>query len=51
MWAPKLRKDMERLERVQTRATRLGRGLEHKSCEKQLRDLMEARGNCDTAGP
>ena len=33
------RKDMEGMEHVQRRATRLGRGLENKSCEKQLREL------------
>ncbi|RMB97766.1 hypothetical protein DUI87_13737 [Hirundo rustica rustica] len=36
---PQFRKDMEGLERVQSRATRLVRGLEHKSCEEWLRDL------------
>ena len=38
-WGPQYRRDMELLEEVQRRATKIIRGLEHLSCEDRLREL------------
>ncbi|GAB0178759.1 mitochondrial enolase superfamily member 1 [Grus japonensis] len=39
LWGPQYRRDMELLERVQRRAMKLIRGLEHLSCEDRLGEL------------
>jgi len=39
LWSPQHRKDMDVLERVQRRATKMIRGMEYLSCEDRLREL------------
>jgi len=39
LWAPQQRRDMDILEKVQQRATKMMKGLERPSCEERLRKL------------
>ena len=39
VWGPQYKKDRELLERLQSRATKIIKGLEHLPCEDRLREL------------
>ena len=39
MWSPQYRRDIDLLEHVQRRATKMIQGMEHLSCEDRLREL------------
>ncbi|PKU48514.1 pol- hypothetical protein [Limosa lapponica baueri] len=49
LWSPQCRKDMDLLERVQQRAMKMIRGLEHLSCEDRLSDMVSL-GTLKSAG-
>ncbi|GAB0190313.1 mitochondrial enolase superfamily member 1 [Grus japonensis] len=52
LWGPQYRRDMELLERVQRRATKLIRGLEHLSYEDRLREkAAPGRSTCGLPVP
>jgi len=42
-WIPQYKKDIKLLERIQRRATEMGKGVDRKKCEQQLGSLAEQR--------
>jgi len=50
LWSPQHKQDMDVLERIQRRATKMIRGLEYLSCEDRLRKLERSAWRREGSG-